>query len=575
MRSALLARRSNLRARRFSMLLAAVPSVLVGLDSACKSPPNVSFSVTLPSALAGEAAWYEVGVFPSGACPNSVELQGGIPPVGPVTRLVFSASDLSPPSLGDLPRASYGFAVVALANTCAVIATGCSIVDVGSADGVSIALRQVAQPAGACESGSTCVDGICVEGSEGGTSSGCSLALVGGGPLADPLVDPVMSMDSTLLSPPAIVATSGGFLIAYREFDVEAGVARLTVLPIDDEGAASSPQQTMLPNRCMGSPESDGAGLAWNGTQGLVALARQTCPASAPGVDLYAVNAEGATTSHGFSPTGTNAVLLSQAHPLASTPAGFLLATVEEHSKVAAVLPVSGVSLGSATPFGGLTQALKALVTGASLGTGLLSFGTPNASTDAGGEGGADASGADDAASCGDSGLPTHTFSLTTLPSSGSLGKLPAASDQSGSWVSLSGVDSRVIVVSNGSGGDPIFWYAFNIGSVAPVASSSFIPNAMGEVLFTDVALHADNAFFAAAVADSIALFAFRKASTYPQLLVENDFADDPRIPIGSISDGLVAVAADNTRVAVVWGTSSTVMTSQDLGGYAVFACSP
>jgi hypothetical protein len=557
-------------ARRVWMVLAALSFTAAGFDSACKSPPGVGFSVDLPSALAGSVAWYEVGVFANGVCPNGVELQGGIPPIGPVTRLVFSSGDATPPALGDLPKEAYGFAVVALAKDCSVIAQGCSVVDVGGANAISISLDQVPDPSGACESGATCVDGVCVQGSDGGNGSGCSLALVGGGPLADPLVDPVLSTDSTLLSPPSIVATSHGFLIAYREFDSNTGEARLTVLPVDDQGAASTAARTNLPSRCMQSPEGDGTGLAFSGTGGLVALARQACPESPPGVDLYAVNAEGATTAHGFSLTGTNGVILSQAHALAYSPSGLFLTTVSPRTGAVDAAPVLGMSLGSATPFGGLTQGVGAFTTGTGLGAAFVAFGTPKPSGEAGVDGG------DAAPPFGsDSGLPMHTLGVTTLPTGGSLAKLPPASDQEGSWVSLSGVDNRVLVVSNGSAVNPVVWYAFNIGTVAPAASDSFIPNATGDVLYSDVALHADNAFFAVAVADSIALLAFRKASTYPELVVENDFAEDSRIPIGSIRDGLVAVAADDTRVAVVWGTGRTVTTSEDLGGYAVFACVP
>ena len=56
---------------------------------------------------------------------------------------------------------------------------------------------------------------------------------------------------------------------------------------------------------------------------------------------------------------------------------------------------------------------------------------------------------------------------------------------------------------------------------------------------------------------------------------MEKDFANDERIPIASLRDGLVAVAADATRVAVVWGTARNVSSAQDLGGFAVFACAP
>jgi hypothetical protein len=570
-----MSRRRGRRERgRHAVLLAwLLPLAMVAPDPACAKPPNLSFAITLPTSLAGQAFWYEIGAFPNGACPNSTELAGGIPVLGPVARLVFAASTSSPPAFGDLPKASYGFAAVALGKDCSVIAEGCSSVDVSSASAVSIALDAVKNPEGACESGTVCSDAVCVGGADGGPS-GCSLALVGGGPLADPLVDPLESMDTTLLSAPAIVATGSGFLIAYREFDQETGSARLTVLPIDDVGAASSPQQTTLEGRCMNSPETDAAAIAWSGTSGVVALARQSCPASSAGVDLYTVDASGRTTASGFSATEPNAVLLSQGHALAFTPAGLLLATTDAKG-AASVTPVTGVSLGATTTtktFGDLASAIGAYVTGTTLGTGLLSLGTPKAMPEAGIEGGTDA---DPPPGPGDSGLPSHTWSLTNLPASGSLSKLPASFDQPGSWVSTSAVDSRVLVATNGSVANPIVWSGFDFGAVMPAAVDSFTPNAMGDILYSDVTLHADNAFFAVAVADSIALLAFRKASTSLELLVENDFSADSRIPIGSIRDGLVAVAADDTRVAVVWGTGRQVSTLEDLGGYAVFACTP
>jgi hypothetical protein len=572
-------RRGNRRA-----VLVVVASLLasLALDSACAKPPDVSFQVTLPASLAGDAAFYVVGAFPNGECPNSAELEGGVPVLGPVARLVFAANDSNPPAFGDLPKASYGFAAVALSTNCSIIAEGCSSVNVGSANAVSIELSAITDPAGACESGTMCSDAVCVPAADGG-ASGCSLTLVGGGPLADPLVNPVESTDTTLLSPPAIAATGSGFLIAYREFDQDTGSARLTVLPIDDVGASSAPQQTMLEGRCQESPETDAAAIAWSGSSGVVALARQACPASSAGVDLYAVNASGATMSNGFSATEPGAVQLSQGHALAYTPAGLLLATVDSKG-TASVTPVTGVSLGpstSTTSFGGLTSVVGAYVTGTTFGTGLLSLGTGKsggdreAGAEAGAEGGTEAGFDAGVPSDEDCGLPLHTWSLTNVPSSGSLSALPASYDQPGSWVSLSAVDGRLLVATNGPAASPIQWSAFDFGAVMPAVVGNFAPEAMGSILYSDVALHADNAFFAVAVADSIALLAFRKASTSLEPVTEVDFANDSRIPIDSIRDGLVAVAADDTRVAVVWGTGRSVSTLEDLGGYAVFACVP
>jgi hypothetical protein len=435
---------------------------------------------------------------------------------------------------------------------------------VSSTSSISSTVAPTTSRAGACEPGNTCLDAVCVSEDDAatGSGSGCSLAFVGGGPLADPL-----GLDSTLLSPPAIVATGSGFLIAYREFDPSGGNARLTLIPVDDQGASSVPQRITLLNRCASSPESDGTALAWSGSSGVAAVSRHACGSGQPGVDIYEVTAQGRTTAGAFAST-TDGVLLSPGHALAFAPSGLLLASVDANTRGAAVTPVRGTALGSpTTPFGDVTGALGAWVTATSLGTGLLSLGSAPSGSDAA---------PDSAPGVTEGGAPLDTASFTSLDTGGSLSSLPTPNDFAGTWVSLSGVDSRILVATNGTtGSNPIVWYAFDVGIVTPTHVDGFAPQVTGEVVYADVALHADNAFFAAEVGDSISLFAFRKASTYPELLVEQDFANDVRIPIGSVQDGLVAVAADDTRVAVVWGTAKTVTSSQDLGGYAVFACVP
>jgi hypothetical protein len=551
----------------------------VTLDSACWGTPNVGFELSIPPTISAAVAWIEIGAFPQGACPTASELAGGVPLAGTVARVVFQPTDTSPPAFGDLPRGTYGFAAVARDFDCAVIGEGCSVVDVGSASNIAIDITPISSPAGACEMGSACIDAVCVEQGDAGPGapSGCSLAFVGGGPLGDPLGYDT----SRLLSAPSIVATDSGFLLAYREFLPEppdgcatsTATARMTLIAIDDSGGSSPPQQWDLEDRCSESPETDATALAWNGSAGVVAVSRQTCPTSPPGVDIFAVDAQGAKTQGGFSPTGVDAVTLSQAHALAYTTSGLLLATVNSDTQVAAVTVVNGTSLGPATstfPFGDLTSTLGAYVTATSLGTGLLSLGSPSVTSDA-----SDAA-PDPPVPTSDGGLPFYTASFTGLGAGGRLGKLPSPNDFSASWVSMSGVDNRILVATNGAGAsNPIVWYAYDIGEATPAAVHGFAPQAMGDIAYADVALHADNAFFAVQVGNSVALLAFRKASTYPELLTEYDFAGDARIPIGSVRDGLVAVTADATRVAVVWGTGKTVTDDEDLGGYAVFACAP
>jgi hypothetical protein len=538
--------------RKFIVLTLA-PILLLAPDSACFDPANVSFTLGVPSSISSRVAWVELGAY-SGACPPESQLAGGIAQAGAVARVVFAGMDPSTPSFGDLPKATYGFAAVARASDCSVIGEGCSVVNVGDTSSIAVRLSPVASPAGACEPGNACVEAVCVP--QLAVGSGCSLTFVGGGPLADPL-----GVAKTVLSAPAIVTTNDGFLIAYREYDPDVEDERVTLIPVDDLGAASPPQRINLPHTCATRPQSDATALAWNGSSGVVAVAWGGCMTGSPGLDIYAVDAQGVVRGGGFSPT-TDAPLVARGHALAFTPAGLLLATVDANTAKASVKSVSGTTPTSTLPFGDVSGAASAYVAGTSLGTGLLALGSSLA-----GEGGLGA---------GDGSAADFTGSFTSLGSGGSLSALPAASDFPGSWASLSGVDSRILVTTSGSSTSaPIVWYAFDVGLVAPAYVDSFGPQVGGNVIYTDVALHADNAFFAAAVGDSISLFAFRKASTYPELIVEKDFATDDRIPIATLQDGLVAVAADATRVAVVWGTASTVTNLQDLGGYAVFACVP
>jgi hypothetical protein len=155
-------------------------------------------------------------------------------------------------------------------------------------------------------------------------------------------------------------------------------------------------------------------------------------------------------------------------------------------------------------------------------------------------------------------------------------GTAQASSTYPAKWVSAGGVGSRIIVASNGpSAAKSILWTAYDVGKTAPASTGSFAPESGGTVSFVDVALHQDQAFFVAEVDHSLSLFAFEKASTFPVQLVEVPFGSEPIIPVGSLRDGLVAVAASDTRVAVVWGTGRTLGTNDDVGGYAVFACAP
>lgn len=532
---------------------------------ACAGTPNTTFELDVPAAIAGKAAWYEIGVF-AGGCPSPSLLLDGIPPEGTIGRVAFAATSSTPPALGLLPTQSDGIAAVARAADCSVIATGCSAISVGGSGALAVALSAVQGAAGgACASGASCSLASCVPGGDAAIVSGsCSLQLVGQGPLADPL-DP----GSTLLSAPAISATAGGFLVAYREFDPSGtGSARLTTLAIDQNGAAAPPVQTSLPGACSGNPQTDATALLFAGAKGTIALSHPACSgvdggASAGGVDVLAIDANGAIQQSSFSGQVGLDVTLGPAHALANTPLGTVLVYTNPSTQTSFAAMVNGVALASAPaplPFSTFSNLAEtsAYVVGTSYGSAFVSLGPFSAdagSSDAG------------------SGSQASVATLAAVDGGVDAGPLSSAYFAA-TWASASAVGSRVLVASNGPSSDAsIVWSAFDIGSSTAGPTGSFAPMSAGSVSFVDVAVHQDHAFFAAEVDQSLSLFAFDKAAEIPVFLLEVPFSSLPVLPVGALRDGLVAVAASDTQVAVVWGTGKSLGADDDVGGYAVFAC--
>ncbi len=519
----------------------------------------------MPAALAEQASWYEVGVFANG-CPPPALLLGGIPQEGTLGRVAFAASSKAPPAFGPLPTETYGIAAVALAANCGVVGTGCATISVSGSGALTVSIAAVTgQPAGACETGSVCEDAQCVPSADAAVADGtappsvgeaCTLALVGQGPLADPL-----GVDSTLLSAPAIAATPTGFLIAYREFDPTEGAARLTTIAVDPSGAAAPPTQTALLDVCTGSPQIDATGLAFSGNAGTIAVSRPACLGDGDaggtlgGLVLVTIDGSGAIQGSSFTTGAGESISLGQAHSIASTTSGILLAYTDPTDQNAFAATITGTDVATSpapiafSAFGAKTDT-SAYVVGTGYGTALFAITASN---------GGSASNA--------------------VVATGAAGaKLGAGSGASfaANWASASGSGSRVLVASSGpSVSSSIAWSAFDIGTQAASHTGTFAPAGLGSVAFVDVAMAGDHAFFAAQIEQSISLFAFEKASTLPAMLDELDLGSYPAIPIGQLRDGLVAVAATESRIAVVWGTGATLGPDDDVGGYAVFECSP
>src|SRR5258708_14528928 len=140
-------------------------SVLFGLTFACAAVPacrkaDLGFNVYVPGSVVGNTSWVEVGVFPN-RCPDGATLAGGIPD-GVVSRVAFRPKNASAPPVGQLKKGPYGFAAVARAEDCSVLAAGCSVVDLSSAKDIAINLQALDNPVGACGAGESCNDARCV-----------------------------------------------------------------------------------------------------------------------------------------------------------------------------------------------------------------------------------------------------------------------------------------------------------------------------------------------------------------------------------------------------------------------------
>ena len=570
------------RAGVLSRLLrvATMSACAAGLFAACTKKPSVSFELDVPTDVVNRATWFEVGAFPGTTCPPGAQLTGGIPPTGSVARLVFPRESKNPPGLGDLTRGSYAFAAVAKVDDCSVVAVGCSVVDVSDSRDIKIALRAVDNPTGACANGTVCQSAECVPSSDNSDPSvgaGCSLQLLGAGPLGDPLAG-----TGTLASGPAIAPTSKGFLVAYREFDSLAGVARLSFLPIDNGGGALPLHVETLPSRCSGSDESDAVGLAFAGDVGLAVAARAPCGGTA-GFDFYAIDPLGNVTKSGqeLSASLANAHLaLSTAHAVAPLPGKSDPLVAFTKDGQAFVNQTSGPRFagGAAIPFGGTPPHRDAWVATSDKLVALLAGGVGGVAPpapildgglDGGGESGVREGGASDA------GPPGSVLRLNLVAAGASLGSLDQPLEFAGTWGSMAAQGKRLIVASgSATGGKPVAFRAFDLGAPTSAREDGFNTAGLGQVIYADVAFHQDHLFFAVEQPGSISLVAYDRATTTPVFLREILLGSDPRVPsLMNLRDGRIAVAASDTRVAIVWIAGRSLTPNDSVGGYAVFAC--
>jgi hypothetical protein len=155
----------------------------------------------------------------------------------------------------------------------------------------------------------------------------------------------------------------------------------------------------------------------------------------------------------------------------------------------------------------------------------------------------------------------------------------PPVDQFSGNWASVAAIGARVVVASDGaSAGKQVAYRVYEGGQ--QLSSDGVIVDGPGKVAYADIAMVGDRLLFAVEKVSppslsAISVYAYTSATTAPSFKRKIVLPKDPRIPaMGNVRDGLLAVAASDTRVGVVWTTGKTLTDKDAVGGYAVFACS-
>lgn len=558
--------------------------VVLFAGAACNGKSEVSFQIALPSSVAANVEWFEIGAFRDASCAALLPLLNGGVPDGATRRIAFSREQQASPRVGDLPRGSYAFAAVAKDKDCVVLATGCAEANLGKSDSVDVQMAEIDAPGGACGVGASCQAARCVPADDNGDPSigaNCSLELLGAGPLANPVAGA-----GTLVSAPAIAATPNGFVVVYREVDPNGTTARITILPVDNGGGALDPARPPVAGRCPNSEENDGIGLAMKDTQGRIVLARPAC-GTQPGLEvLRFTSAPEVSVDQVAKSSDSNAqkLFLSPSTAVAQRPGGDVVAFVEDGVARASTLGANSVTgptgtFGTPGSTGAWVAATDKVIAMLAAGPG---DGTPT-QLDAGGDGG------DAGDASVEAGTPTGTtddgptLRLTMGPATASLADFVAPDRPRppiafpGEVGGIAARAGRVIVVSDGGGpGRSVTWRTFDVDSTAPIDTDGFSVEGKDKVTAVDIAMQGDRAYFAALKPGQIVLSVYANASTKPTQLRQASLAREPRIPLAqTVRDGRVAIAATDTRVAIAWTTAKTLTNNDATGGYAVFACGP
>jgi hypothetical protein len=547
--------------------------LFVAVGAACKG--EIGLELKVPHDVRAKTAWFEIGGYKDGHCDALLPMLSNGLPEGATARVAFKPND-PVPKLGQMPNGKYAMAAVARGDSCEVLASGCNDQDLGSTGSLTIDLHaETEDGSGKCSKNASCQAVQCVPANDNGNPSvgaGCSLELIGAGPLAKPA-----GGEGTEVSAPAIAATSIGFVIVYREADPSGSGARITILPIDRSGGSLAPQRPPLPNPCSNASQTDGVGLIVNKDAALMALAKPPCGAKP---ELQLLNFTAIPDSNdslavgkffvSASPNGDK-VTLGAARSSALVGGQNLVVFAESgQGRIAHMDPAKGI-VGPNGSFGAATGVIDTWIAGNDTLLALVAASSPT--------GAAPDPTADAAAQTN----TDSTLNLLLLPANTPVDSINAEQNQprapitfSGQWASIAAVGGRVIIVSDGNGPRAVSYRAYDQNNDDPADTGGFSLDADAVVTSADVAIVGDRAYFAALESGGVGLHVFANATTRLTPLRDVSFVNESRISaMSTVRDGRVAVAATDSRVAVAWTTAKKLGKNDATGGYAVFACTP
>jgi len=514
-----------------------------------------------------QSAYAEFVVFESD-CPGSTcgDVDAKLT-AGDTSGALFRAvvpTDQGLPAIGDLTARKYAFGVVLRDDSCRPVATGCTCASLDDIKKVEINVAAWANCTSAsdctqaqactaldspgCVAPAVCVAGKC-EGEPGdagtdattdGGGGPCSLAVVAAGELPAPITD------DASLSGPAITATDTGFVVGYREQDPTTTQLQLVLQGISDSGTPSTPSK--LPVATCAVTPSDGIGMAFSGTQGVLVASLPDCASA--GADAGASFAGFNSAGVGTGPNNQRNPLfmdltLAPTHSLAaisSAPGDFeFVYRVKTTNGVAAQ---TGTLEGPAFKSGVFT---KNLFSAASVGFVAVER------TDQ--VRGVLAQLSDRAVVVLEVGPPDDTavkeFELADKP-----------------WGALTAYGDRVVAMVPGGTG---LSYIVTDSTGADLGSGS---TGSGSVRGGDVVSLGDRVVFLAGGSGKLALHPFTGASSTLSAAAPVEYSGTLGSQSLSSFDGdMVAMDAARGQVAVAWVTRSRLVAGEPTGGWAILEC--